>query len=64
MPPGCLIEGVNDSKKVSEKKRQAVFEQIMAQALSVGIGVVSCRVIDEINSEKAAAPVDEIDSDD
>lgn len=54
MPPEPLIEGVNDSKKVSEKKRQTVYERIMDTALAVGIGIVDNTVIDEINILQAA----------
>ena len=54
MPPGCLIEGVNDSKKLSEKKREALYEQITAQAVCYGVGIVDNHLIDQINILKAA----------
>lgn len=54
MPPEPLVEGVNDSKKVSEKKRQAVYENIMDTAIAVGVGIVDNTVIDEINILQAA----------
>jgi ribonuclease HII len=54
MPSHPLIEGVNDSKKVSEKKRQSIYEQIVDQAIAVGIGVVDNTVIDKINILNAA----------
>lgn len=54
MPPEPLIEGINDSKKVSEKKRQTVYERIMDTALAVGIGIVDNTIIDEINILQAA----------
>jgi ribonuclease HII len=54
MPSGPLIEGVNDSKKLSEKKRQSIYEQIMQHAVAVGIGIVDNFVIDEINILNAA----------
>ena len=44
-----FIEGVNDSKKVSEKKRERVYEQIIAEAISYGVGIVDQKTIDEIN---------------
>ena len=44
-----LIEGVNDSKKVSEKKREKVFEEIISQAISYNVGIVDQNTIDEIN---------------
>ena len=54
MPSEPLIEGVNDSKKLSEKKRQNVYEQIIEHAVAVGIGIVDNFVIDEINILNAA----------
>lgn len=46
---GDIIEGVNDSKKLSEKKREKLYEDIMAQAISVGIGISDVDVIEDIN---------------
>ena len=40
---------MNDSKKLSEKKREALYDEIIAKAVSYGIGVVSEKVIDDIN---------------
>ena len=37
----CYIEGLNDSKKVNEKKRIEIYKQIREEALSVSIGIVS-----------------------
>lgn len=54
MPEGVIIEGVNDSKKLSEKKREQLYEQIMEQALAVGVGYVDSATIDEINIKQAA----------
>jgi ribonuclease HII len=48
-PNGTLIKGVEDSKKLSEQKREELFPLIKEQALSVGIGIVSHDVIDRIN---------------
>jgi len=44
-----LIEGVNDSKKVSEKKREKLFDVILENCVAYSIGMASERVIDEIN---------------
>lgn len=44
-----LIPGVNDSKKVAEKKREALYERIMAEALYVKLGWRAPQVIDEVN---------------
>ncbi|MEA5056876.1 MAG: ribonuclease HII [Anaerotignum propionicum] len=49
LPKNCLIEGVDDSKKLSAKKRESLYEEILEKAVSYGIGVVSWERIDEIN---------------
>ena len=49
LPPGLLIEGLNDSKKVAPKKRKEIYDIIMREAVSVGVALVSPREIDEIN---------------
>ena len=49
LPKGCLIEGVNDSKKLSEKKREELFDVIKEKAVAWGVGIVDNNVIDEIN---------------
>ena len=49
LPVDSLIEGVNDSKKVSEKKREKVFEEIISQAISYSVGIVDQNEIDRIN---------------
>ena len=49
LPPGLEIEGVNDSKKLTEKRREELYEVIMREAVAVGIGIVSPARIDEIN---------------
>lgn len=43
------IEGVNDSKKLSEKKREILFEEIKKRALAYSVGIVDEKVIDDIN---------------
>lgn len=43
------IEGVNDSKKLSEKKREQVFEEIRKRAIAYSVGIVDEKTIDEIN---------------
>jgi len=43
------IEGINDSKKISSKKREKLYYEIFEQAIAVGIGIVHERKIDEIN---------------
>ena len=49
LPPDCEIEGLNDSKKLTEKKREALFDVIKEKALAYGIGTASEKEIDEIN---------------
>ena len=49
MPKDSMIEGVNDSKKVSETKREKLYEQITQEAIAWGVGIIDQKEIDEIN---------------
>lgn len=49
LPKDSFIEGVNDSKKISEKKREKIYEQIVEEAISYSVGIVDQKTIDEIN---------------
>lgn len=49
LPKDCEILYINDSKKLTEKKREELYEVIMEQALAVGVGMASAQRIDEIN---------------
>ena len=49
LPKDCDILYLNDSKKLSEKKREELFIEIKDKAISYGIGIVDEKVIDEIN---------------
>lgn len=49
LPEGLVIEGLNDSKKLSEKRREALYEQITTQAVAWAVCLVDEAVIDEIN---------------
>lgn len=49
MPKDSMIEGVNDSKKVSEKKREALYDKILEEAIAYGVGIVDEKEIDKIN---------------
>ena len=49
MPKDSMIEGVNDSKKIAEKKREKLYEQIIEEALGFGVGIISQEEIDRIN---------------
>lgn len=49
MPKDSMIEGVNDSKKVSEKKRELLYNQILEEAIAYGIGIIDQNEIDNVN---------------
>ena len=49
MPKDSFIEGVNDSKKISEKKREKLYEQITNEALAWSVGIIDQKEIDDIN---------------
>ena len=49
LPKDCQILYLNDSKKLSEKKREELYDVIMEQAIAVGVGMASPQRIDEIN---------------
>ena len=53
MPEDSMIEGVNDSKKISEKKREKLYDLILEEAVSYGIGIINQEEIDEINILRA-----------
>jgi len=54
MPPECLLPGVDDSKKLPENRREALYRQIRETALAWAVGIVDSRVVDEINILNAA----------
>lgn len=49
LPKDSFIEGVNDSKKLSEKKREKIFDIITEEAICYSVGIVDEKTIDEIN---------------
>ena len=49
MPRDSMIEGVNDSKKISESKREMLYEKITSEAISYSVGIIDHKVIDNIN---------------
>ena len=49
MPENSMIEGINDSKKVSEKKREKLYDLILEEAISYGVGIIGQDEIDDIN---------------
>ena len=49
MPEDSMIEGINDSKKVSEKKREKLYDEITQSAIAWGVGIIEQKEIDDIN---------------
>ena len=49
MPNDSMIEGVNDSKKVSEKKREKLYDEITNNAIAYGVAIIDQKEIDDIN---------------
>ncbi len=49
LPEDSFIEGVNDSKKISEKKREKLYDIITQEAIAYSVGIVDQKTIDEIN---------------
>ena len=49
MPEDSMIEGVNDSKKVSEKKRELLYDKILQEAISYSVAIIGQDIIDDIN---------------
>ena len=49
LPENSMIEGVNDSKKISEKKREKFYDLITKEAVSYGVGIIGQEEIDKIN---------------
>ncbi|CAH1197872.1 Ribonuclease HII [Paenibacillus plantiphilus] len=54
LPQGLVLDGVDDSKKISEKKRELLYEQIVADALAWAVARVDAATIDQINIKQAA----------
>lgn len=48
-PKDLFLDGVDDSKKLSAKKREKVYLDIMSSALSVGVGVIDHKTVDRVN---------------
>ena len=53
LPKDFILEGLTDSKKLSEKKREQYYDYIIEHAISYGIGIISPTRIDEINIYEA-----------
>ncbi len=54
LPKNYKLEGLNDSKQLSEKKREEFYHILKNEALSIGVGIVSAKIIDEINILEAS----------
>lgn len=54
LPPNTIIDGVNDSKKLSEKKREKLFDVIIEQSVAYSVAWASVSEIEEINILNAA----------
>ena len=49
LPPNCVIEGLNDSKKLTEKKREVLYDKIIEKSLAYGIAFGTVEEIEEFN---------------
>ena len=54
LPKDYQLIGLNDSKKLSEKKRNTFYKIINEEAIAIGIGIVDAKTIDEINIYQAS----------
>ena len=53
LPLNYKLEGLTDSKKLTEKKRDMFYDIIMHDAISIGIGIIDAKIIDEVNIYEA-----------
>ena len=53
LPKLCKIKGLNDSKKIPKSKHEAIYNQVMKEAVAVGIGIKDNYVIDDVNIYEA-----------
>ena len=51
LPKGVIIEGINDSKKLSEKKREKLFDEIAEKAVAYTVQFCEPEIIDSINTQ-------------
>ncbi len=54
LPKNYFLEGLTDSKKLSEKKRNIFYKILQKEAIAIGIGVISSQKIDEVNIYEAS----------
>lgn len=55
LPEQCFISGLNDSKKLTEKKREALYDEIQSKAIAVSVEIVPIDIIDTLNIYQATA---------
>ncbi|HEL1648404.1 ribonuclease HII [Streptococcus suis] len=53
LPKGCKIRYLNDSKKIPKSKHEAIYQEVMERAVTVGVGVKDAAVIDQVNIYEA-----------
>lgn len=53
LPKNSKIKGLNDSKKISKKKHETIYQEVLKQAVAIGIGIKDNQVIDEVNIYEA-----------
>jgi len=53
LPPNYQLEGLTDSKKLTEKKREKFYDILLHDAISIGVGIISEKTIDEVNIYEA-----------
>ena len=53
LPKGFVLEGLTDSKKLSEKKRDEYYHIIKEKAVAIGVGIIDEKIIDEVNIYEA-----------
>jgi len=53
LPSGLVVEGLRDSKQVSEKRRRQLFWEITLNAVDIGVGIIDAGIIDRLNILKA-----------
>ena len=53
LPKGCKIPGLNDSKKIPKAKHKEIYEDVLQNAIAIGVGVKDNHVIDQVNIYEA-----------
>ncbi|BBA92527.1 ribonuclease HII [Streptococcus ruminantium] len=53
LPKGCKIRYLNDSKKIPKSRHEAIYQEVMEQAVAIGIGIKNAEIIDQVNIYEA-----------